>query len=91
MTRRLVAGVEIPEGGDTVSISDKRLRITRDGVLFVIGVLGIAHETLVANAERPTLLILFAGMVGLPVFLNKDEKVQNKKDEEVKTDANEPG
>lgn len=65
-----------------MSISEKRLRITRDGVLFVIGVLGIAHETLVSNAERPTLLILFAGMVGLPAFLHKDEKQQNKEDKE---------
>ena len=65
-----------------MSISDKRLRITRDGVLFTVGLLGIAHETLVANAERPTLLILFSGMVGLPAFLHKDEKNQSKEDKE---------
>ena len=65
-----------------MGISDKRLRFTRDGVLFVIGVLGIAHETLVADIERPTLLILFAGMVGLPAFLHKDELAQKKQDEE---------
>ena len=66
-----------------MSISDKRLRITRDGVLFVIGVLGIAHETLISKADRPTLLLLFAGMVGLPAFLHKDEKAQrDDKDKE---------
>lgn len=32
----------------------------RDGALFLLGALGVAHETLLANAERPTLLILFA-------------------------------
>lgn len=69
-----------------MSISDKRLRITRDGVLFVIGLLGIAHETLVSKADRPTLLLLFAAMVGLPAFLHKDEKRQAKEDKE-KQDA----
>jgi hypothetical protein len=69
-----------------MGISDKRLRITRDGVLFVIGVLGIAHETLIADADRPTLLLLFAGMVGLPAFLHKDEKAQQKEKEESHAD-----
>ena len=49
-------------------------RITRDSVLFVAGLSGIAYETLVTNVDRPTLLILFAGMVGLPAFLRTDEK-----------------
>jgi hypothetical protein len=51
-------------------------KITRDTVLFSAGLLGIAHETLVAEAERPSLLFLFAGMMGLPVFLRKDENKQ---------------
>lgn len=49
--------------------------ITRDGVLFVIGILGIAHETLVSGpSERPTLLLLFGAMVGLPLFLRADDR-----------------
>lgn len=64
-----------------MSISDKRLRITRDGVLFVLGIVGIAHETLIAQTDRPTLLLLFAAMIGLPAFLHKDEKAQKKEDE----------
>lgn len=44
----------------------------RDVVLFVGGLLGVAHETAIADAERPTLLILFAAMMGLPAFLQKD-------------------
>lgn len=36
--------------------------------------LGVAHETLIAHAERPTLLILFAAMLGLPAFLHQDDK-----------------
>lgn len=43
----------------------------RDVVLFGAGLLGVAHETLAASAERPTLLILFAAMMGLPAFLQK--------------------
>ena len=49
------------------------LRLTRDGVLFLSGLAGIAHETLFATSERPTLLLLFAGMCGLPMFLRVDE------------------
>lgn len=45
--------------------------VIRDGLLFVAGVLGVAHETLGDQPERPTLLILFAAMMGLPAFLSK--------------------
>lgn len=45
----------------------------RSVILFVAGLAGIAHQTLVATQESPTLLILFAAMIGLPAFLNKDE------------------
>lgn len=45
----------------------------RDAALFVAGVLGVAHETLGDQAERPTLLILFAAMMGLPAFLQQKE------------------
>lgn len=49
--------------------------ITRDSVLFVVGILGIAHETLVQSGiERPVLLALFAAMTGLPLFLRADER-----------------
>lgn len=64
-----------------VGVSDKRLRITRDGVLFVAGLIGIAYETIIAQTDRPALLLLFGGMIGLPAFLNKDEKVQAKEDD----------
>lgn len=53
--------------------------IPRDTILFTFGLLGIIYETLAQGGERPTLLILFAGMVGLPAFLNSDEKAQKKK------------
>ena len=49
-------------------------RLTQKGVLFVVGLLGVAHETLISEADRPTLLLLFAAMIGLPAFLKADEK-----------------
>jgi len=41
----------------------------RTAVLFVGGLAGLAYETLATGTERPTLLILFAAMMGLPLFL----------------------
>lgn len=55
-------------------------KVSRDTLLFVFGLAGAAHETLVAVAERPTLLILFAGMMGLPAFLRADERKQEERE-----------
>lgn len=49
-------------------------RIGRDSVLFSAGLAGVFHETVIAEAERPTLLLLFATMIGLPAFLRADER-----------------
>jgi hypothetical protein len=51
-----------------------RWPLIRDIVLFVGGMAGIANEALSYNAERPTLLLLYAAMVGLPAFLRSDER-----------------
>jgi hypothetical protein len=48
----------------------------RDIFLFFGGVLGVVHETVLSATERPTLLILFAAMMGLPAFLRQDEKAK---------------
>lgn len=50
------------------------LRIGRDTVLFMAGIAGIFHETVIAEVERPSLLLLFSTMLGLPAFLRSDEK-----------------
>lgn len=42
---------------------------TRNGILFTAGLLGVAHETLLEHFQRPTLLILFAAMMGITAFL----------------------
>jgi hypothetical protein len=41
----------------------------RTAVLFAAGFAGLAYETLATGTERPTLLILFGAMMGLPLFL----------------------
>lgn len=59
------------------------LRLGRDVTLFVGGIAGIVHETVVAHSERPTLLILFSAMIGLPFAIKAD---QGSKPEPKKTD-----
>lgn len=72
-----------PEGDQAKKDSPRRWRgISRDLVLFVAGLLGILHETLLTNGvERPTLLLLFGAMCGLPLFLRADEYKGNGKDD----------
>lgn len=53
---------------------------------------GVAHETLIGHAERPTLLILFAAMMGLPAFLptlGRDEHEAQKRLEQKQTEQRE--
>lgn len=50
--------------------------IFRDVLLFFGGMAGVVHETLLSKADRPTLLILFAAMMGLPAFLQSEAKPQ---------------
>lgn len=52
----------------------KRWPQIRDIGLFVGGMAGVLHETLLSGAERPQLLILFAAMMGLPAFLQPNER-----------------
>lgn len=47
---------------------------TWNNALRVIGLAGVAHETLVNNVDRPTLLLLFAAMIGLPAFITQDSR-----------------
>ena len=52
----------------------------RDFVLFIGGFLGVAYETLLEQVDRPALLALFGGMMGLPVFLRRDERESHPDD-----------
>lgn len=61
----------------------QKWRLSRDTVLFLTGLAGIGFETLVEQGDRPTLLILFGAMVGLPAFLRSDEaKAPPKKEDD---------
>ncbi len=53
------------------------LWVTRNTILFTVGLLGVAHETLLNDVDRPTLLLLFAAMIGLPAFMRQDEKASD--------------
>lgn len=42
--------------------------------MFLIGAWGFQHEVLITKGERPTLLLGALALMGLPIFLRKDEK-----------------
>jgi len=48
-------------------------RRVRDTILFLAGLAGIGYETVFQKVDRPELLVLFAGMVGLPIFFRSDD------------------
>ena len=56
-------------------------RPQRKDILFVAGLLGIAYEAVFRSAERPTLLLLYAAMIGLPLVLRADEERRDKDDD----------
>jgi hypothetical protein len=50
-------------------------KFARDALLFLGGLAGVAHETVVMDrVERPFLLAVFASMMGLPKFLEVLER-----------------
>lgn len=57
----------------------RHLTVGRDGVLFVAGLLLTVNEGVFKKAERPSLLILYAAMMGLPAFLQADTKRRIRK------------
>jgi hypothetical protein len=56
-----------------------RWHLIRDVILFVGGLAGVANEALRYGGERPTLLLLYAAMMGLPAFLRADESKKDDK------------
>lgn len=46
-----------------------RLAAWRPWFMFMLGAVGLAHETVVMDAERPYLLAVFVALMGLPAFL----------------------
>jgi choline-glycine betaine transporter len=64
--------------------------VIRDVTLFLGGLAGVGHETIIATAERPTLLILFAAMMGLPAFLRQDQEQQQQQSPQKKPGVGTP-
>jgi hypothetical protein len=64
-----------------------RIRVTRNGVLFVAGLAGVLHEASRAGPERPTLLLLYAGMMGLPGILALDRQRGSRDDRKEDADG----
>lgn len=77
---------EVKKDKKPAPLSNARKKFTRDGALFLCGLVGIGYETAISKTDRPTLLLLFAAMIGLPAFLNKDEKNLEKEQEEENAD-----
>lgn len=50
---------------------EKRLR---DGIIFVVGVGGVANELFLRDEIRPSALIFLASMIGVPFVLAADAK-----------------
>lgn len=53
-------------------------RPSRDLALFVTGLAGIIHETVIAPSSDPQLLMLFAAMIGLPAVLARDRDQRDR-------------
>lgn len=51
-----------------------RWQDVRDPLIVLTGLALSIHEAVFTKVIRPELLILFAGMIGAPVFTRKDEK-----------------
>lgn len=58
-----------------------RRTITRDLVLFMFGLGGIVHETVISHVDRPYLLLLFAYMVGLPMVSGLERSIVKLKEQ----------
>lgn len=55
--------------------------LIRDIILFVAGLAGLAYETIFTTIDRPTLLLLYAAMLGLPAFLQaNNDRVADEKE-----------
>lgn len=60
-------------------------KITRDTILFSTGLVLTINELVFRSGEqRQYVLVLLAGMMGLPAFLHFDEKRRNSNDDESK-------
>lgn len=52
----------------------------RSVLIFSTGLIGFLHEVLTVGVERPTLLLVLAAMMGVPIAFKADEKRRRGKD-----------
>lgn len=57
-------------------------RSVRDVLTFGLGAAGIAYEVLGEGPERPTLLIVFAGLLGLPLVFREQDKAHDEREQD---------
>lgn len=63
-------------------------KITRDLVLFVVGLCLTINEAVIRQGpERPAILTLFASMMGLPIIIRAQEKRNSELEEEDQGEA----
>lgn len=55
------------------------VKLTRDLVLFIGGLIGLLHETFYVEEPREVLVLAFLAMTGLPAFIHLDERDKPKK------------
>lgn len=54
----------------------------RDVLTFLLGLVGVVHELVTQQAgERPYILTLLGGLLGLPLVLRKQDSVNESKDQ----------
>lgn len=59
----------------------RRIKITRDLGLYLVGLGGVIWVVVKDNVDRPALLVLLASMIGLPAYLRSDEKRKEQRDD----------
>lgn len=65
-----------------MSKPSRRVRFTRNGLLFVMGAFGWIHEVLDSGTERITIIVACFALMGVPFFLGRDEKTRDEKSED---------
>lgn len=60
-------------------------RLTRDAGIYALGIFILLHETLIAHADRPTLIYAACALLGLPIVMRVDESRNrhNREDDDV--------
>lgn len=57
----------------------KPVRVTRDGFLFVLGIVIVLHELLIQDSVRPEFLLLATTLVGAVPYLRRGDTERDKR------------